>query len=42
MSNAGGFAKGGNVNWENRPADTAKPGKVNTKTGEVKESNAGG
>jgi len=29
-------------NWENRPANTSKPGKVNTKTGEVKESNAGG
>jgi hypothetical protein len=42
MSNAGGFSMGGNVSWENRPADTAKPGKVNTKTGEVKESNAGG
>jgi hypothetical protein len=45
MGNAGGFAKGGTVpegNWENRPADTAKPGKTNTKTGEVKESNAGG
>ena len=28
--------------WENRPADTAKPGKRNTHTGEVKESNAGG
>jgi hypothetical protein len=26
----------------NRPADTAKPGPVNTKTGEVKEANAGG
>ena len=42
MSNAGGFKNGGNVDWENRPADTAKAGKVNTKTGEVKESNAGG
>ena len=29
-------------NWENRAANTAKPGKKNTKTGEVKESNAGG
>jgi hypothetical protein len=28
--------------WENRPADTAKAGKSHTKTGEVKESNAGG
>ena len=47
-------AKGGNVekyitrdtvegdNWENRPANTAKPGKKGTHTGEVKESNAGG
>ena len=29
-------------NWENRPANTSKPGKSNTKTGEVKEANAGG
>jgi len=29
-------------NWENRPANTSKPGKVNTRTGEVKEANAGG
>jgi hypothetical protein len=29
-------------NWENRVANTSKPGKKNTKTGEVKESNAGG
>ena len=29
-------------NWENRPANTAKAGKTNTKTGEVKEANAGG
>lgn len=29
-------------NWENRPADTAKKGKTNTKTGEVKLANAGG
>jgi hypothetical protein len=29
-------------NWENRAADTAKPGVTNTKTGEVKEANAGG
>lgn len=52
MSNAGGFKKGGKVpglgnaieggNWENRPADTSKPGVTNTKTGEVKEANAGG
>jgi len=51
MSNSGGFkaggkimhkAAGGSTNWENRPADTAKPGKTNTTTGEVKEANAGG
>jgi len=40
------YAHGGTIehdgDWENRPADTAKPGKVNTKTGEVKEANAGG
>ena len=48
------YAKGGSIdkkmtrttveggNWENRPANTAKPGKTNTKTGEVKEANAGG
>jgi hypothetical protein len=51
-SNAGGFAKGGKVpglgnaieggNWENRPADTAKPGKMNGTTGGVKEGNGGG
>jgi hypothetical protein len=29
-------------NWENRPANSAKPGVKNTTTGEVKESNAGG
>jgi len=29
-------------NWENRPADSTPKGKTNTKTGEVKESNAGG
>jgi hypothetical protein len=28
--------------WENRPANTAKAGKTNTTTGEVKEANAGG
>jgi hypothetical protein len=42
MGNGGGYAKGGNVNWENRPADTAKPGKVNTTTGGVKNGNGGG
>jgi hypothetical protein len=50
--NAGGYAKGGKVsgigraieggNWENRPADTAKPGKMNGTTGGVKEGNGGG
>ena len=29
-------------NWENHPADTTPKGKTNTKTGEVKEANAGG
>lgn len=29
-------------NWENRPANTSKPGKTNTTTGEVKKANAGG
>ena len=52
MANAGGFKKGGKVpglgnaieggNWENRPANSAKPGVKNTTTGEVKEANAGG
>lgn len=28
--------------WENRPANTSKPGVKNTSTGEVKEANAGG
>ena len=52
MGNAGGFKKGGKVpglgnaieggNWENRPADTAKPGVKNTTTGGVKEANGGG
>jgi len=52
-ANAGGYKKGGKVpgltkatieggDWENRPADTAKPGKVNGTTGGVKEANAGG
>ena len=50
--NAGGYAKGGKVpgigraieggDWENRPADTAKPGKMNGTTGGVKEGNGGG
>ena len=52
MSNAGGFKKGGKVpglgnaieggNWENRAANSAKPGVTNTSTGGVKEANAGG
>lgn len=52
MSNAGGFKKGGKVpglgnaieggNWENRPANTAKPGVKGTTTGEVKKGNGGG
>ena len=52
MGNDGGFAKGGKVpglgnaieggNWENRPADTSKPGIKNATTGGVKEANAGG
>ena len=52
-SNAGGFKKGGKVpgigraiehdgDWEDRPADTAKAGKMNGTTGGVRESNAGG
>jgi hypothetical protein len=51
-ANAGGYAKGGRVpglgnaieggNWENRPANSAKPGKVNGTTGGVKEANGGG
>ena len=35
-----GTVEGGN--WEDRPADTAMPGKKNGKTGQVNESNAGG
>jgi hypothetical protein len=42
MGNKGGFKKGGKVNWENRPADTAKAGVTNTTTGGVKEANGGG
>lgn len=29
-------------NWENRPANTSKPGKTNTTTGGVKKANGGG
>ena len=42
MGNKGGFAAGGSTNWENRPADTAKPGVTNTSTGGVRNGNAGG
>ena len=45
MSNAGGFKKGGTIeggNWENRPANTSKPGVKHTTTGEVKKGNGGG
>lgn len=53
MGNSGGFKKGGKVpgltnatieggNWENRPADTSKPGITNSTTGGVKEANGGG
>jgi len=38
----GGYAMGGSVGWENRPANGTPPGKTNTTTGEVKDSNAGG
>ena len=38
--------RGGSIehdgDWENRAANTSKPGKSNTRTGEVKEANAGG
>ena len=44
--NAGGFKMGGTINsgtdWENRPADTAKPGKSGGTTGGVRNGNAGG
>jgi len=52
MGNAGGFKEGGKVpglgnavkggDWENRPANSAKPGVKNTTTGEVKQGNGGG
>ena len=52
MGNRGGFKKGGKVpglgnaiqggNWENRAADTAKPGVSNATTGGVKNGNGGG
>jgi len=42
MGNADGYKKGGNVNWENRPADTAKAGVTNATTGGVKNGNGGG
>jgi len=42
MGNSGGFKNGGKVNWENRPADTAKAGVTNATTGGVKNGNGGG
>jgi hypothetical protein len=53
MGNAGGFKMGGKVpgltgatveggNWENRPANTSKPGVSGTTTGGVKKANGGG
>ena len=44
--NGGGYKMGGTIkggtDWENRPADTAKPGKSGGTTGGVRLSNAGG
>ena len=44
--NGGGYAMGGTIkggtDWENRPADTSKPGKSGGTTGGVRMSNAGG
>ena len=53
MGNGGGYKKGGKVpgltgatveggNWENRAANTSKPGVTNTTTGGVKKGNGGG
>jgi len=45
LGNGGGYADGGAIkggNWENRPADTAKPGKTGGTTGGVRKGNAGG
>jgi hypothetical protein len=46
MGNRGGYAMGGSIkggsNWENRPANTAKPGKSGTTTSGVRNGNAGG
>jgi hypothetical protein len=42
MGNGGGYKMGGNVDYENRPANTTKAGKTNTTTGEVRFGNAGG
>jgi len=53
MGNGGGYKKGGNVpgltgatveggNWENRAANTSKPGVSGTTTGDVKKGNGGG
>jgi hypothetical protein len=41
-TNAGGFKKGGSIDWENRPANGTPPGKMNGTTGGVREANAGG
>ena len=44
--NGGGYKMGGTIkggtDWENRPADTAKPGKSGGTTGGVRNGNAGG
>jgi hypothetical protein len=45
MGNDGGYAAGGTIkggDWENKPADTAKPGKSGSMTGGVRKGNAGG
>jgi hypothetical protein len=53
MGNGGGYKMGGKVpgltgatveggNWENRPANTSKPGVSGTTTGDVKKANGGG
>jgi hypothetical protein len=45
LGNGGGYADGGTIkggNWENRSADTAKPGKTGGTTGGVRKGNAGG
>ena len=45
MGNNGNYAAGGTIkggDWENRPADTSKPGKSGGTTGGVRNGNAGG